>query len=219
MTIDGSAGRSYRLTSDLVVSSENGDGIRVDADDISIDLAGFEISGPVERGGFPLTCTPAEGSASGIKRTLGVEKGTSVRNGSIRGMGAFGSNLGMQAEVIDVRVRSNGGSGVMKAKGARVSGIVAHQNGGAGIAPGPGSTISGNSAHQKGGNGIQASSGCTVSGNTVRGNAGFGLKLGSQSGFRENVVSANLAGMVDGATALNLGDNACDGTSTCTAPE
>ncbi|MFO0690010.1 MAG: right-handed parallel beta-helix repeat-containing protein [Myxococcota bacterium] len=264
VTIDASAGRSYRLTSDLLVPDENTNGIRVGADDVSIDLAGFEIRGPVVCSGFPLSCAPAEGSGSGIRTATGLETGTSVANGSVRGMGLFGVNLGAQATVTNLRVRSNAASGIYTSEGATISGVAAHRNGEAGIVPGGGSTVSGNSAYQNGndgiaarsgttvsgnsvyqngangisafdgatvsgntahqnvGHGIQTGSGCAVTGNAVRANGGFGLVMGPQSGFRENVISNNQTGsvgLIGSPAALNLGDNACDGTSTCTPPE
>ena len=46
------AAGSYRLTSNLTVPDENTDGIVVSANDISIDLNGFGIIGPVTCSGF-----------------------------------------------------------------------------------------------------------------------------------------------------------------------
>jgi hypothetical protein len=46
-------------------------------------------------------------------------------------------------------------------------------------------------------------------------NTGFGLNLGSSSGYRENVISSNTAGTVTGTGIVNLGDNACNGSTTC----
>ncbi len=45
VTIDGTAGRSYRLTGDLVIQSVNSDGILVSTPDVTIDLGGFTIIG------------------------------------------------------------------------------------------------------------------------------------------------------------------------------
>jgi hypothetical protein len=47
VTINGAAGRSYRLTGDLTVPDENTNGIVVSANDIGIDLNNFAIIGPV----------------------------------------------------------------------------------------------------------------------------------------------------------------------------
>jgi len=42
---------SYRLTSNLTLPDENTIGILVNADDVTIDLNGFAVIGPVEREG------------------------------------------------------------------------------------------------------------------------------------------------------------------------
>lgn len=39
--------------------------------------------------------------------------------------------------------------------------------------------------------------------------------LRAQSGYRENVITSNTAEAVNGATAVNLGNNACNGTVKC----
>jgi len=98
ITIDGTAGRSYRLTGDLIVPDENTDGIQVSTSSLTIDLNGFEI---VRSGceGATSNCTPASGSGSGVEYTSSSNRGISVKNGSITGMGSYGVILGEQAEV------------------------------------------------------------------------------------------------------------------------
>ena len=59
---------SYRLTSRLVLPNENTDGILVSTSSVSIDLNGFEITGPVTCAGGPILCTPATGTGSAIDR-------------------------------------------------------------------------------------------------------------------------------------------------------
>jgi hypothetical protein len=256
VTINGSAGRSYRLTSDLVVASAATNGIEISADDVGIDLNNFAIRGPVVCSGTPLACTPS-GAGAGVGVTSSTISGTSVRNGSVRGMGSFGVSLGVQAEVTGVRARGNGLFGLEARDGSVLTGNVAYQNGSIGIEAGSGSVVSGNSAYQNGGDGIQVSLGATVSGNTasrngndginvgsgatvsgntsydnagfgirtvsgatvigntVRLNTGFGLVLGAWTGYRENVISSNTGGTVSGASAVNLGDNVCNGLTVC----
>jgi hypothetical protein len=49
----------------------------------------------------------------------------------------------------------------------------------------------------------------------VRLNVGYGLKIaGSDSAYSENVISNNTAGTVNG-TGVQLGQNACNGDTTC----
>ena len=155
--------------------------------------------------------------------------GTSTQN---RGLTA-----GVGAMIVENVVRGSGGSGIQASGGSTVSGNTAYQNGSDGIVAGNGSTVSGNTASRNGGRGIAASSGSTVSGNTafnndgdgiatgssvtvlgntVGSNAGFGLILSSESGYRENVISSNTAGTVATfGTIVNLGNNACNGSTTC----
>lgn len=75
--------------------------------------------------------------------------------------------------------------------------------------------LEGNTAYDNVRDGILTGSGVTVLGNTVRANTGFGLSLGTQSGYRENVISNNTAGTVNGVSLVNLGNNACNGSTTC----
>jgi len=271
---------SYRLTGNLTVPDENTDGIVVSANDISIDLNGFAIMGPVTCSGSPLTCSIPSytGTGSGVKRTASNVRGTSVSNGSISGMGGFGALLGDQAEVTKLRVRwnglsgisagigstvrgntardneghgittgfgstvsgntsqGNGASGISAATGSTVSGNTAYRNAGDGITAvtpgtvlgnmaygngadginaGTGSTVSDNTTYLNGDNGIEVGNGSTVSGNTVRINTGYGIDFnGSESAYSGNVISNNTAGTVSG-TAVQLGQNACNGNTTC----
>lgn len=234
IVIDGSAGRSYRLSSDLVLANADAEAIRIFADHVTVDLAGFEIRGPVSCTGDPISCTPGIGFGSGI--SAAGSAGVSVQNGSIRGTGGPGVVVGSQGEVKGLRVRSNLGVGIFAFDGSTVSDSTAHANGGPGIVvsagsvladntsfrnaldgifAGEGSTVSGNSAYDNGGDGIEAQTGSTLVGNTVRLNGGFGLNLLSKSGYRENVITDNAAGTVNGTSLVNMGNNACEGSTSC----
>lgn len=166
------AAGSYLLTSNLTVPDENTDGILVSANDVGIDLNNFAIIGPVTCTGLPLTCTHTSGTGDGIVGPSAAFTNTSVRNGSVTGMGNHGVSLGEQAEVTDLRVRSNRS------------------------------------------NGIYVQTGSTVLGNTARSNTGYGLNLSADTGYSGNVVSGNTGGTVSG-TAVQFGQNACNGNTTC----
>lgn len=180
-----SASGSYRLTSNLVVSNANTNGIQISVDEVGIDLNNFSIRGPVVCSGTPLTCTPV-GTGSGVAANLNA--GISVRDGSIRGMGSYGVSLGEQSEVSGVRARSNGITGIDVSVGSTVTGNAAYQNGGNGIGSRNGSTLSGNAAYQNRSAGISAANGVTVSGNSVYLNGGDGIVTGTGV-----VVSGNTA--------------------------
>ncbi len=212
ITIDGTAGGSYRLTSNLIVPNENTDGITVSSPSISIDLNGFAI---VRSGceGAITDCTPASGTGSGVT-VSGAFNGVSVRNGSVVGMGAFGVDLySAQGEAVGLRVRwnrsggiwastastirdnivfGNGSNGIFTHNGSTVSGNTTYDNGADGIYTATGSTVSGNTAHGNGDDGIYAGEGSTVSGNTTYFNSGDGIEAGSGSTVQRNTVRVNV---------------------------
>ena len=232
VTIDGQAGGSYRLTSNLIPPNAEIDGIKVRTNDIGIDLNKFVI---IRSGceGSTTSCAPTSGGGAGVTVTSSGIRGISVKNGGVTGMGA-GIKLGDQGEVVGVRTRWNrlygvvvgagsmvSGStayenesyGIHASSGSTVSGNTAYLNGDDGIFASSGSTVSGNTAYGNGGDGIKTSSGATVRQNTVRSNSGYGLNLGFQSAYRENVITANTAGTVNGG--VNLFGNSCNGSTTC----
>ncbi len=213
ITIDGSAGGSYRLTSNLIVPDENTDGIVVNSPNISIDLNGFEI---VRSGceGAIVSCMPESGSGSGVSVPNAASFGVSVRNGSITGMGQWGAFLnGHQAEAKGLRVRWNRIDGIHTGNGSTISGNLTYGNGADGIIANPGSTVSGNTSVSNGSDGIVALSGCLVQRNTVRSNEGYGLSLSGDAAYRENVITGNTTGTVN--FGYNMGSNFCNTNDTC----
>jgi hypothetical protein len=215
-------GASDRLTSALVLPSDT-DGVVIAVNGVSFDLGGFEIRGPVScSGGPPPICVPNSGTGTGIS---GTGAGASVPNGTVRGMQLTGVALGAHAEVTELRLHFNRGFAVYVGNGS--SGIdvgprslVAHNmalsNLGNGITAGPGSTITNNTASGNSASGISTGGasptpiGALVIGNTASDNTRYGLILGAQSGYRENVLSGNGLGAVNGTSILNLADNACN---------
>ncbi|MAG34534.1 MAG: hypothetical protein CL908_27000 [Deltaproteobacteria bacterium] len=206
-------GTSYRLTSRLIVPNQSTDGIRVSTSDIGIDLNNFAI---IRSGceGLTTDCTPTWGSGSGIERNdnQATDRGTSVKNGSIIGMGQYGVLLGEQAEVTNLRIRWTRQHGISVAEGSRVIGNTVYQsslygiwayngstvlgntvylNGGDGIHVGEGSTVSDNTAYQNGGDGIHTSFGSTVSDNTAYRNGDDGIYTGSGSTISDNTAYRN----------------------------
>lgn len=204
---------SYRLTSNLIIPDENTDGIIISTSDVGIDLNNFAI---IRSGceGATTNCTPTSMTAtgSGVKRISALNRGISLKNGSITGMGNLGVYLGDQAEILGLRVRWNRLDGIRVGGGSIVSGCTVYQNGDRGIVADAGSTLSGNTVYQNGSHGIAAFSGSTVQHNTARQNGGFGLALSSSSAYRENVISNNTTGA---ATGVDAGGNVCNGSTTC----
>lgn len=233
VTIDGVAGSSYRLTSNLVVPDQNTDGISISVDHVSIDLAGFEIRGPVVCSGTPIACTPSTGSGNGVEwRFTNQISGHSIRNGSIRGMGGSGIRLGSEVEISNLRVSSNrldgisvgarsivsgnvvienGRDGVVTFLGSKISGNTVHSNGARGITSTFGAVISGNTVNQNGGDGIASSSYSTITGCSVYGNGGNGISAGIASIVSESTTSQNGGdGIVTSSGATVSGNSAYD---------
>jgi hypothetical protein len=228
-----SSSGSYRLTGNLTVPNENTHGLVVGgASGVSIDLAGFEIRGPVTCSGVPVVCSPATGSGSGIERTSSAVHGISVRNGSITGMGANGVILGSQAEVTKLRVRwngldgisvfqgsivsgstvfENGGDGILGFHGSTFSANAVFNNGGDGIHVWDGSTVSGNTSYVNGQDGIDAKSGSTITGNTTYGNKAYGINGGQSTVIQGNTIRVNSTGGITAGFLAHVIDNSLDG--------
>jgi hypothetical protein len=193
VTIDGSAGRSYRLTSDLAISTVNTTGILVTTSNVSVDLNGFEIAGPVvcTGQGSGISCTPNTGTGSGVETAPGMD-GASVKNGSVRGFGSSGVWLkGQGNSATDLRVSGNLLYGIYVDDHSLVSGNNASRNMGTGIRAQERAVVSGNAASKNGGDGISAAEGSSVSGNVVGDNGGDGISAGIGLLISGNIAHQN----------------------------
>jgi hypothetical protein len=161
---------SYYLTKNLTAS---GTAITVSADDVTIDLCGFTLTGP------------DSGNNCGVY--IGGKKNVEIRNGIIRDFGYHGimetSSFGNNNRIIGIRAISNGRHGIiLYGNGHLVKDCL----------------ISGNAASLTSINyGIYTSDGCTIIGNTVcyQGNSGTGIVYGIRSGsgctISNNMVYSN----------------------------
>ncbi len=207
--IVGSVGRSYRLTSDLVLPSPSVSGITISVPSVSIDLNGFEIV-TAQCVGATSSCTPGSGNGDGIGfqgPNAGDNRGISVKNGSVTGMGDDGVKLGKQAEVINVRARWNGYYGIYAQEGSTVTGSSAYENAVDGVHVLAGSTVTGNTAHSNGGYGIMAAAGSTVSGNTARANSDDGIGAGGGSTVSGNTAYENSGDGIEGGNGSMVSGN------------
>jgi hypothetical protein len=183
---------SYRLTGDLTVASETEDAIEITADHVTVDLAGFVVSGPA---------TPNV-TNEGI--SMSGRTNVEIREGTLRGF-VYGirdsSSEARGHRVIGVRVLDNryygiyfgGHSNLVRDSlmaGSQRDGVyagyastllrnTAHGNGQTGIDAGVGSTLIGNVAYDNNGAGIYAGPGCTLSRNAAFRNASGGIWAGS----------------------------------------
>lgn len=122
-------GGSYYLTSDLT-GVEGSHGIAITADNVTIDLNGFSLTG-------------VEGSLRGIF-VNGARKNISVRNGTIRHWGTTGVDLGSACNSIlsDLRVSNNLGIGIAAGDTSVVTHCASRDNKGDNIQTGPNSAVS-----------------------------------------------------------------------------
>ncbi len=107
---------SYRLSGNLSLPDENTNGIEIRADNVSLDLNGFNIGGPGRPAANPLaTYGPGHGVVSTFFEggQLSNFKNTLVTNGSVSGVGANGINLQARSIVTKMRIHNNGGAGIV----------------------------------------------------------------------------------------------------------
>jgi parallel beta-helix repeat protein len=214
---------SYRLTGNLVVDDVSTTAIRISVSNVSLDLGGFVIRGPVGCSGTPTTCTPAGGSGRGILAapSAGALENVAVRGGVVSGMGAAGVQLqAAGARVEAMRVLGNGGAGISVDAGSRVTGCVVGRKGGDGVVLGDASLAAENVVTANGASGIQldgpgaaaehnaiarngqrgvlggpASDALLVRGNTVFDNASVGIELrGNGATIADNSLASNGTG-------------------------
>jgi parallel beta-helix repeat protein len=172
---------SYYLTGNI---SATGTCITISADNVTLDLMGFAITGP--------------GAASGNNRGIYISgSNVEVRNGTVRGFGFFGiysynSAANDSVRVVNVRAMGNGGTGIyLNSLNSLVRGCTAAGNGDDGIRAQGGSTVSGNTAYDNVGYGVFVYSGSTVDGNTVYGNGNSGIFANQGSTVIDNTVRGN----------------------------
>ena len=198
---------STTLTADLTGCA--GNGLVVDADNITIDLAGFKIAAA---GG---------NTSSGITDGATSRPGAQILNGTITG---FQSGINLAASVRSVvegmRVIANGtGTAVGVGDGSIVRNNLVDGNGGPGIAAGAGALVTGNAAFGNGGAAITVGVGGLVSGNAAKLNSGAGISAGNGSTVRANTATGNNSGISvglhsrvnDNTTSLNLGNGISTG--------
>jgi hypothetical protein len=218
----GSPG-SYRLTGNLRVSTPDTSAIYISAENVTVDLNGFQI---YSTGG---------GTAAGVYATHHEVR---IHNGTVASFGGKGIHMeGDSAVVENVRVvgngddgvaltgdggmvsqctaRGNGGNGIWIAGGGLVTTSSSRDNVSNGIWAGAGNTITGNAVASNGGSGIYVTGACSVIGNTATSNGEFGLDLTSSSGYGNNVMDNNTDG--DVALGLEMGGNVCSSSTICVA--
>jgi hypothetical protein len=225
---------SYTLTGNLSVSGADTSGIIVEADDVTVDLNGFQVAGPGTCTDFGPSIACSSGTGRGIE-AQSQARGTQVRNGAVRGF-EFGvtlndgsivegltssdnSRVGIvvnSGSVIGCTATTNGVNGIT-ANSSSVTQSQASNNGASGIAVNGGSAI-GNVVHENGGDGIRSSVGqSSIHDNVSNTNWGFGIRCGILGGatgdtqdgciIAGNAVRFNQAGGIVGRDAVAVRSN------------
>lgn len=193
VTINGIAGTSYRLTSDLVIPDVNTNGITINASHIDIDLNGFSIIGVACVGVTTVVdCKPGTGTGIGVANSSALYIGTSVYSGSIIGMGNYGLEFtGNSNSVRGIQARWNRGHGILVGGSSLIINSRSNDNGGDGIQAPFHSIVRDSIVSGNGGNGINVLDGSIVSNNTVSGNELAGILAQNTVKIVGNVSRAN----------------------------
>jgi len=172
---------SYCLGSN-VIGEAGKNGIRIDADNVTLDLAGFGMLG-------------ISGSLNGI--LINTHFRIAIRNGSISGWGSAGleGTAGALARIEDLRVDANVGNGLVINSSSQVNNCIAVQNGGVGILTSNDVVVTGCLSSTNGGHGIQAGTASTIKSCFANSNGGSGI---APSGVNSLTV-------IDCNTHLNTG--------------
>ena len=190
---------SYRLTGNLTVSATGSDGIEIAADNVTIDLNGFTITGP------------SEGSGRGIFSS--DHTNVEIKNGTIRDFGYSGLYASRLASgyhrVINVRAVGNRYGIAVEGNAHLVRDCTASRNSSVGIYSGDGASIINNTSFDNGHSGISVGDGSTVTNNTSMRNAINGIKTGDGSTITNNTVAYNVrSGISAGWGSLVMNNSA-----------
>lgn len=204
---------SYRLSSNLTVPSGDTSAIQIAADNVTLDLNGFAILGPVD-------CTRGcNSSAVGVGvQTLPPSAqnphfNITVRNGAIQGMGSQGIELVGDSNLVEhVAARGNGGTGISlidsgdatRGGASTVRHSTALRNGGLGISVTRG-VASFNTSSLNAKTGIFVRGGSALYNFISDNSGGLVMELGNYIG---NHMTANSGAAVTGG--FNQGQNMCN---------
>lgn len=178
---------SYFLTGNLTNTNPNADGIIIDADNVTLDLGGFTLSG------YDTNNPPNQTGDDGIF-ILGSQNNIHIFNGHVEGWAGDGINaLNADHSIFErLTVSYNGGDGLVADFSAVISHVTAGFNGLDGIEGDDGTVIVFSTAMGNGDNGIQTSEGSHVVHSTGFNNESDGIDVAAGSTVTNSVASDNL---------------------------
>jgi hypothetical protein len=211
---------SYRLTGNL---DRTGLALTVRvidiiADDVTLDLGGFEVRGGAVCSGSPVTACTNTGTGDGIS-AIGAD-GVTIRNGTVRGMPRSGVRItGEHSRVEGVTATSNGLSGIDVTHGMVIDSI-GSQNFADGIASS--GTVQRSVARFNRLNGFSVGLGLLLN-SKADSNGAFGLETSNtRTAYGQNQFVCNNSGglcndnaQVSDATATEISTNQCGNDTVC----
>jgi hypothetical protein len=188
---------SYKLVNNLTSTGPNDTCLSITASFVTVDLAGFTITGPCSVG----LCLSGGSAIAGVG-----QEGIAVRNGSILGF-STGVRLGDLSVVEGLRVNSAASAFGIVANGIVRGNTVVALSDHAGIGISASGIVTGNFV-SGGATAIQIGQGSTVIGNTANGTfpSRFGIAVDCPSNVTDNTA-------VNYETNLVLGGDGCTNTN------
>ena len=183
----------YRLSSDLLVPP-HADGIVITAPNVTLDLNGHRVRGPVRcthsAASRAVACDWQVESSPRAGIDASAAPNSVLRNGSVTGFAGMGIHHGDAALLENLEVSGNAGAGIVGAVRAAPVGaersvvrqVLVHHNAGAGIVCDR-LTVERSSFADNGGTGVDCRGG-EFSDSVSRGNGGFGVADGFKPGLR-----------------------------------
>lgn len=167
---------SYRLTGNLTVADADTGGIVITVPNVTLDLNGFSLLGPVHciYNGLEMVCDDTGSGVGILSNVPGMNEyeGSAISNGVVRGFGNHGISVGMGALIDRLRVIGNGGDGIRGYSSVLITRSLAVYN-----------RLNGYY-----GNNLNVQSSHAVT------NGQRGISANVNTGYGNNVLSGNLAG-------------------------
>lgn len=201
---------SYALTSDLSVTDANTSALDVDTADVSIDLRGFALSGPVVCTGQGPSISCGAGNGLGVDATIDISNRhprIRVVDGRISGFGSFGIHAGAQSRIRGITVTGNGGPGVRVEDGSVITESAADRNGSLGLQTGGGGLISRCTATFNGTDGLRAGAVASVLDSVARANGNWGIFIDAYGTAQRNTVAGNDSDGIRAGTRALVADS------------
>ncbi len=214
---------SYILTSFVRKPASAGavDAIRIESDDVTLDLRGFAVAGDVVCTRNDTSCAvTCSGGAPGVG--INVRPGSdrvTVRNGSVHGFFTGVNASGRDIEFSDLTVVDNAFNGILTAgQGATIRRAIVYRNGDNGIAISNGGLVEDSTIAFNDNAGILADPNGLITGNSISENGGNGISTIAgttfiRNGLVKNCTNPPVLGGTDGG--LNACSNAAGTVGSC----